>query len=115
MRLRCISLIGLLWRQSTVARTHSVPAFWRDWLLHPGSLTQRLLDASDGQFKVEVLSQSLLRPSLSERRALSLPEHRLALVREVILSGRGVALGICSQCYSPADPDWSFAQIAPSR
>jgi len=77
------------WRQSTVARTHSVPAFWRDWLLHPGSLTQRLLDASDGQFKVEVLSQSLLRPSLSERRALSLPDHRLALVREVILIGRG--------------------------
>ena len=78
------------WRQSTVASASPVPAFWRDWLMDPGSLTQRLLDASDGQFKVEVLSQSLQRPSLSERRALSLPKHRLALVREVILMGRGV-------------------------
>lgn len=65
-------------------------AFWRDWLMDRRSLTERLLDASDGQFKVQVLNQSLQRPSLSERRALSLPEHRLALVREVILSGRGL-------------------------
>jgi chorismate--pyruvate lyase len=78
------------WRQSMVASANPVPPFWRDWLMDTGSLTQRLLDASDGQFKVEVLSQSLQRPSLSERRALSLPEHRLALVREVILRGRGV-------------------------
>jgi len=77
------------WRQSTYAGVNPMPAFWRDWLMDPGSLTQRLVDASDGQFKVEVLSQSLQRPSLSERRALSLPEHRLALVREVILMGRG--------------------------
>jgi len=78
------------WRRSMVASATPVPPFWRDWLMDSGSLTQRLLDASDGQFKVEVLSQSLQRPSLSERRALSLPEHRLALVREVILMGRGV-------------------------
>jgi chorismate--pyruvate lyase len=78
------------WHQSTVASANPVAPFWRDWLMDPGSLTQRLLDASDGQFKVDVLSQSLQRPSLSESRALSLPAHRLALVREVILMGRGV-------------------------
>mgnify|MGYP000377293670 FL=1 len=79
-----------IWQPFTAASAKPVPPFWRDWLMDPGSLTQRLLDASDGQFQVEVLSQSLQRPGLSERRALSLPEHRLALVREVILMGRGV-------------------------
>jgi chorismate--pyruvate lyase len=79
-----------IWRQSGAASDTQMPAFWRDWLMDRGSLTERLLDASDGQFKVQVLNQSLQRPSLSERRALSLPEHRLALVREVILSGRGL-------------------------
>jgi chorismate--pyruvate lyase len=78
------------WQPFTAVSASPVPPFWRDWLMDPGSLTQRLLDASDGQFQVEVLSQSLQRPSLSERRALFLPEHRLALVREVILMGRGV-------------------------
>jgi len=67
-----------------------VPTTLHGWLLDRGSLTTRLLEASGGQLKVEVLSQSLRRPSLSERRALSLPEHRLALVREVLLIGRGV-------------------------
>ncbi len=79
-----------IWRQSTAASGTRVSPFWRDWLLDQGSLTERLIAASGGEFSVRVLSQSLQRPSLSERRALSLPEHRLALVREVILSGAGV-------------------------
>lgn len=79
-----------IWRQSTAASGIRVSPFWRDWLLDQGSLTERLIAASGGEFSVRVLSQSLQRPSLSERRALSLPEHRLALVREVILSGAGV-------------------------
>ena len=79
-----------IWRQSTAASVTRVSLFWRDWLLDQGSLTERLIAASGGEFSVRVLSQSLQRPSLSERRALSLPEHRLALVREVILSGAGV-------------------------
>ena len=79
-----------IWRQAVVAGVNGVPAELRDWLLDRGSLTNRLLEASAGQLKVQVLSQSLRRPSLSERRALSLPEHRLALVREVLLIGRGV-------------------------
>lgn len=79
-----------IWRQSTAASGTQMPGFWRDWLLDRGSLTERLLDASEGVFKVQVLNQSLQRPSLSERRALFLPQHRLALVREVILIGRGV-------------------------
>jgi chorismate--pyruvate lyase len=79
-----------IWHCPKVASLSLVSPLWRDWLMDPGSLTQRLLAASDGQLTVEVLSQSLQRPSLSERRALSLPEHRLALIREVLLSGRGV-------------------------
>ena len=67
-----------------------VPAELREWLLDSGSLTQRLQQASDGQLSVQVLSQSLQIPRFSERQALALAPRRLALIREVLLLGRGV-------------------------
>jgi len=77
------------WRDLGMVAPNIVPSFWRDWLFDTGSLTRRLLDASRGQLQVEVLSQKLQLPSLSERQALSLPANRLALVREVLLIGCG--------------------------
>ena len=68
----------------------TVPAQWRDWLSDTGSLTQRLVDACQGDFSVQILGQELHRPRLSERRALGLPARRLALIREVVLLGAGV-------------------------
>ncbi|MBV1883506.1 MAG: chorismate lyase [Pseudomonadales bacterium] len=57
----------------------------KDWLLDNGSLTRRLLDASDGNFRVQVLQQSLGKPKLSESRRLSLKQGEWALIREVVL------------------------------
>ncbi|MFL0797845.1 MAG: chorismate lyase [Cellvibrionaceae bacterium] len=64
-----------------------VPRRWKTWLLDQGSLTARLQQLSGGQFSVHRLSQAWGRPTLSERRALGLDHHQLALVREVLLYG----------------------------
>lgn len=78
------------WRQITSGSDQSVPKQWRDWLLDTGSLTQRLVHASDGKFAVQVLRQQLDTPRLSERRVLGLAARRVALIREVILLGDAV-------------------------
>ncbi len=57
----------------------------RQWLLDEGSLTSRLLAASQRSFRVEVLSQGVQAPSADESRALGLPVRSQALVREVAL------------------------------
>ena len=62
-----------------------MPAQWRDWLLDKGSLTQRLIDASDNRLSVRILSQRIDVPKFTEQRALSLPPRRLAMIREVVL------------------------------
>ncbi len=60
----------------------------QDWLLDTGSLTQRLIQASDGQFRVAIQRQALLPTYLSEAKLLDIDPRQLALVREVILYGR---------------------------
>lgn len=62
------------------------PAVWRR-LLDTGSLTATLIALSDGEFRVEVLRQTLEPPSLSEQRCLGMGLRQLALVREVVLYG----------------------------
>lgn len=66
-----------------------VPTIWRDWLFDSGSLTARLLEASDGDLRVSVLQQKHEVPKFSERQRLGLGDRRRALVREVVLYGRG--------------------------
>jgi chorismate lyase len=65
------------------------PAALRPWLLDSGSLTQHLILASGGDFRVEVLAQRWQRPTLAEARLLRIDPQARALVREVILRGRG--------------------------
>ncbi|MFP3873014.1 MAG: chorismate--pyruvate lyase family protein [Thiohalophilus sp.] len=57
----------------------------REWLFDTGSLTRRLQQTCDGEFRVEVVAQGWQRPLLNERRRLALPTRRLALVRQVYL------------------------------
>ena len=65
----------------------------RAWLFDPCSLTQRLqqacADSGRGGFAVRVLSQCRMRPHRDERRLLGMPEHQLALVRQVHLTCAG--------------------------
>lgn len=77
------------WRALKRPSRLAAPQPWRSWLQDRGSLTQRLVHASQGHFRVEVLRQGYFRPSHSEARALGLPPRQLALVREVLLLGRG--------------------------
>jgi chorismate--pyruvate lyase len=66
-------------------RLRGLPATVRPWLLDEQSLTERLIRASKGNFRVEHIAQSWQRPTLSERRLLKLPAGQWALVREVAL------------------------------
>jgi chorismate--pyruvate lyase len=66
-----------------------MPLFWQDWLATKGSLTRRLVTASAGDFRVRVLHQAVGLPAFSEQRVLRLPDRRWALIREVVLYGRG--------------------------
>ena len=66
-----------------------LPHSTRAWLLDQGSLTQRLIKASGGQFKVQVLAQRWQRPLLSERALLDMPIREVAIIREVLLLCHG--------------------------
>lgn len=67
-----------------------MPPVWRRWLADKGSLTQRLIVASNDQFSVNLLRQSYGRPTPAESAALGLRQGRYSLIREVILLGNGV-------------------------
>ncbi len=73
-------------------RAHPGAACWprplRSWLLDQGSLTAKLVHLSGGDFRVQVLRQTLARPRPSEQRLLGLSTGHWALVREVALWGR---------------------------
>ncbi len=69
-------------RQLIAAR---LPSRARSWLFEPHSLTRRIQGACPGCFRVRVLSQRHERPMLNERRLLGIPDHALAVVRQVQL------------------------------
>jgi chorismate--pyruvate lyase len=66
-----------------------IPARWRDWVTDRGSLTQRLIRAAQGDFRVRRVREDWLFPHLSEARELGLDGRRLAWVREVELLCHG--------------------------
>ena len=62
-----------------------VPADVKAWLFDPASLTARLKQKCRGDFRVELLSQSMQRPRLDECNALRIEAGTCALVRQVRL------------------------------
>ena len=78
-------------RWTTLRRSyHQVaPTEWYSWLTDSGSLTQRLVKLSQGDFRVEVVRQGWMRPTRSEAKALNMRSRQFALVREVQLIGKG--------------------------
>lgn len=77
------------WRPLREFLCPKVPTATRAWLLDTGSLTQRLVDCSQHNFRVQLLSHHWQRPLPSERRALGLHRRELAIVREVYLLCHG--------------------------
>ncbi|MEH6557565.1 MAG: chorismate lyase [Oceanicoccus sp.] len=79
-----------------------LPSAVRPWLLDRGSLTRRLIKASNNRFRVQVLQQSWQQPRRSEASLLGMSHREMAIVREVIL--------LC------ADEPWVFARsVIPAR
>ncbi len=77
------------WRHWRQFRATELPLALRPWLLDPGSLTRHLTQEAGGDFRVERLSQQWQRPRVDEQRLLGLRGGEWALVREVVLWGRG--------------------------
>ncbi|MFC1603318.1 chorismate--pyruvate lyase family protein [Pseudomonadota bacterium] len=77
------------WGGWQVHRSAGVPIGMEDWLLDRGSLTNRLVRASDGAFRVRVVHQGWGRPLYSESQLLQTRRAETALVREVELLGHG--------------------------
>lgn len=69
-------------------RAEAIPGV-RSWVEEPHSLTARLRGLCGDSFGVTVLRQGWNRPYPGETRALGLAWQRHALVREVVLYGRG--------------------------
>lgn len=64
---------------------------WRDWLFHDGSLTQRLITTSRGQFEVKVTREGWRKPLPNEAKALQMQPREYAWIREVELHCFGEA------------------------
>jgi chorismate lyase len=79
----------LRWSNAHRYLTSEIPRSLRPWLLAEGSLTQLLIAASAGDFRVERVLQEWQRPTLSEARLLQIDSSQYALIREVILWGCG--------------------------
>ena len=74
-----------IWRSYKRPMCHTIPRHWQAWLQDKGSLTQRLIHASDGHFSVRVVSNRWGIPSQSEAEALMLKPRQKAIIREVEL------------------------------
>lgn len=59
------------------------------WIRDPGSLTARLVALADGDFLVRVTRLCWMRPARDEALKLQVPASEWALIREVVLVGRG--------------------------
>ncbi len=72
-------------RRFPVVPPSTIPAHYLPWLLDTASLTQRLVCACSGTFRVQLLSQAWDRPQWDEARALGMRDRDRALVRQVQL------------------------------
>jgi chorismate lyase len=73
------------WQDFRRLNYQQLPYSVRPWLLDRRSLTARLIEASNGDFRVERISQGWQVPTLDEALLLKLKPRQKALVREVLL------------------------------
>ncbi len=89
-----------IWRQFRRVPSVHLPRRWRSWVLDKGSLTQRLIRCSRGDFRVQVNTLRWGVPHLNERCALGMAEREVALIREVDLICQGRAW-VCARSVIP--------------
>lgn len=80
------------WQLQRPGLRHRLPNTVQSWVYEPGSLTKRLRKHYGRRFAVEILFQHWQPALLNECRALDLPQHRYALIREVLLHADGKPL-----------------------
>ncbi|PIE44262.1 MAG: chorismate--pyruvate lyase [Gammaproteobacteria bacterium] len=88
--IRDVNIDSFKWSRYRRLLVHRIPSEWQSWLLDRGSLTQRLLQQSQGRFSVEVQQQRWQRPEANERKLLGLDNRSVSLIREVRLLGSGI-------------------------
>ena len=90
----------LRWQAFARAMSCRIPRQWHAILHDKGSLTQRLINASNGDFKVRVVRNSPGTPSPSEAKALGMLPRELAIIREVELLCHG-DVWVCARSIIP--------------
>ena len=90
----------LRWQAFGRAMSCRIPRQWPAILHDKGSLTQRLINASNGDFKVRVVRNSPGTPSPSEAKALGMLPRELAIIREVELLCHG-DVWVCARSIIP--------------
>lgn len=92
---------AVVWQAASRLALNAAPEHYRPWLLDPSSLTQRVVAACSGGFRVQVLAQQWARPQVDEIHYLDLRPGALALLRQVRL--------MC------ADAPWVYARTVIPR
>lgn len=77
------------WHAMTDDSLLTVPEPWRPWLLSSGSLTTKLMNFSNGNFRVRVLQESWRKPTRYEALKLELNVQHTVRMRDVELLCRG--------------------------
>lgn len=76
------------WHLLRTARPDIAPS-WRSWLVTEGSLTKRLIRASQGDFRLQVLNQYWGTAWPSEQVVLGLESRQQVLIREIAMICQG--------------------------
>lgn len=76
------------WRSLSPEVETSIPINWVTWLSDRGSLTDRLIDASENKFRVDVIDQCEGVPLQNEALALGISADTPVLIRRVVLQGK---------------------------
>lgn len=79
------SLLEPTWSTLSARQSRDVAGRFFAWLADQGSLTQQVIGACNGRFKVRVLHQGWGRPLQSESQLLGMSRAETALIREVEL------------------------------
>ena len=80
--------------------SYRVPRHWQAWLQDKGSLTQRLIHASNRNFAVRVVCNRWGIPSPSEAKVLGVKPNQKAIIREVELLCHG-QVWVCARSIIP--------------
>ncbi len=84
-----MNLNQIKWLTDNPLNRIKIPQELRPWLCDQGSLTSTLKSLADGTFEVELLSQKIARPAISEQRSLRQACDQSAMIRQVNLCIHG--------------------------